>query len=343
MLPARIPDMDMPLEGPLLDPFGRAHTYVRVSVTDRCNYRCTYCMPAEGLDWMPKEALLSYEEVGRIVRVLASMGVSAVRLTGGEPTVRRDLPELIEVLSSISGLRDIAMTTNGHLLEKQVSTLAEAGLTRVNISLDTLDPDQFRTMTRGGDLSRVLRAIRASIHAGLTPVKVNAVMVAGENDDQLLPMIEYFSEMADSVQLRFIEAMPFSGAVKERTHLSASHMRDRISERYSLAAVPRTIGVGPAKNWRIAETGLTIGWISPITDHFCGSCNRLRLMADGGLRTCLSKDSAPSLRDILRGGADDASLAHAIRSQVWGKVAGHRAHLEDDWSAFEGVMTRIGG
>ena len=343
MLPKPVEGLTMPRSGPLLDRFGRAHTYVRISVTDRCNYRCVYCMPAEGLDWMPKEAILTYEEVGRIAGVLARMGVQRIRLTGGEPTVRRDLHELVSKLGAIEGLTDVSMTTNGHLFASRAQDLADAGLDRVNISIDTLDPEHFKTITRGGDLGRVLAAIDAAIAAGLTPVKLNAVIVRGENEDQILPLVEHFADRAEHVQVRFIEAMPFTGGVDRKTHLSAKQMRAILAEKFHLEPVPRKVGGGPATNWTVAETGQVVGFISPITEHFCHSCNRLRLMADGHLRTCLSRDPNPSLRDILRGGADDDLLEYSIRTQVWGKVAGHEAHLEEDWKAFEGVMTRIGG
>lgn len=332
----------MPTQGPLTDAFGRVHTYVRVSVTDRCNLRCTYCMPAEGLDWMPRATLLTYEEVVRVVRVLVQMGIRRVRLTGGEPTVRRDLPELVQGLGAL-GLDDLAMTTNGITFAKVAQQYADAGLKRVNISLDSVAPDRFARMTRGGDLSRVLASIDAAIAAGLTPVKINAVMVAGNNDDELFHMVEHFTPLAEHVQVRFIEAMPFSGGVSRRTHLAAKVMRGRLGRRYTLEPVPRRVGGGPATTWQIAESGLVVGFISPITEHFCDACNRLRLMADGHLRTCLSREAAPTLRDVMRGGASDREIELAIRRQVWGKTAGHEAHLEEDWSSFEGVMTRIGG
>ena len=343
MLPTPVDGLEMPRTGPLIDRFGRQHTYVRVSVTDRCNYRCVYCMPAEGMDWMPKESLLTYEEVGRIVGVLARMGVHRVRLTGGEPTVRRDIDELVARLGAIDGIRDLSMTTNGHLFAKRAQTLADAGLRRINVSIDTLDPEQFKALTRGGDLARALDAIDAARAAGLTPVKLNAVMVRGENDEQMFRLVEHFAPFAADTQVRFIEAMPFTGGIDRRTHLSAGEMRTRLAERFTLEPVERAVGGGPATTYRIAENGLVVGFISPITEHFCHTCNRLRLMADGHLRTCLSREPNPSLRDVLRGGADDDLLEYAIRNQVWGKVPGHEAHLESDWKAFEGVMTRIGG
>lgn len=331
----------MPTAGPLVDPFGREHTYLRVSVTDRCNYRCVYCMPAEGLDWMPKGHLLSYEEVARVVGAFQRLGIRRVRLTGGEPTVRTDIVRLVSLLGGL-GLDDLAMTTNGHLFAKRAADFAQAGLRRVNISVDTLDPDQFSRITRGGNLSRVLDSIDAARAQGLTPIKINAVIVAGENEDQVLPMVEHFAPHAADTIVRFIEYMPFGADA--RRNVPAAELRRRLSERYTLVEAERRAGVGPAKNWRIEETGQVVGFISPITEHFCHACNRLRLMADGHLRTCLSRDDTPSLRDLVREGATDAQVEHAIRAMVWGKVAGHEAHLDGvAFRQFEGVMTRIGG
>ncbi|MBW1877341.1 MAG: GTP 3',8-cyclase MoaA [Deltaproteobacteria bacterium] len=339
-LPPRLVDA-MPLGGPLIDPYGRAHTNLRVSVTDRCNYRCLYCLPAEGMEWMPKEHLLTFEEVARGVALFARMGVTGVRLTGGEPTVRRDVHRLVAMLGRIEGIEDLSMTTNGHQFVKWASRLATAGLQRVNVSLDTLDPGQFRRITRGGDLSRVLGAVDAARAAGLTPIKINVVIVAGENEDQVPRMVEHFSPHASDTTVRFIEYMPFGD--DRRRNVAAGILRDRLSERYTLVPTGRRVGSGPAVNWRIEETGLVVGFISAITEHFCESCNRLRLMADGHLRTCLSRDDTPSLRDLIRDGLDDDALERVIREMVWQKVPGHEAHLEAGFRQFEGVMTRIGG
>jgi GTP 3',8-cyclase len=331
---------EMPTSGPLVDKFGRAHDYLRVSVTDRCNYRCVYCMPAEGLAVMPRRDLLNYEEITRIVHSFASMGIRRVRLTGGEPTVRRDIVHLVQALASIDGVEEVTMTTNGHLFTKYAVALANAGLTRVNVSLDTLDPKQFKELTRGGDVARVLTAIDACIEAGLTPVKINAVVVRGVNDHQVVDLVEHFMPQAGRVVVRFIEYMPFSSIERRQRHVPADEVRKGIAERHELVAVERRNGGGPATSWRLAESGLDLGFISPITEHFCHDCNRLRLMADGDLRTCLSKDDTPSLRDLMRDGCSDRRLERTIREMVWGKIPGHEAHLGGH---FEGVMTRVGG
>ncbi|MCB9680377.1 MAG: GTP 3',8-cyclase MoaA [Alphaproteobacteria bacterium] len=333
-----MPGLTLPATGPLVDPFGRVHTYVRVSVTDRCNYRCTYCMPAEGLDFKPRETLLSFEEIERIVTVLHRLGIRRVRLTGGEPLVRRGLHHLVARLAAL-GLDDLAMTTNGELLGRRADELARAGLRRVNVSLDAIDPGVFAAMSRGGDVQRVLAGIDAARAAGLTPIKINAVMVAGTNDDQVLPLVRAFADHADDTVVRFIEYMPFGDA--RRQHLPAAAVRDVLARHYTLEPVGPGPG-GPAVDWRLVETGQRIGFISPLTEHFCQACNRLRLEADGHLRTCLSRDDTPSLRDLLRGGASDDDLDAALRRMVWGKVAGHEADAAV-FRAFEGVMTRIGG
>jgi GTP 3',8-cyclase len=342
-LPIRQPGAAPAEDGPLLDPFGRMHTYLRVSVTDRCNFRCTYCMPAEGLDWMPRENLLTFEEIRRIVAVFAGMGVTKVRLTGGEPTIRNGIVELVRMLAAIDGITDLAMTTNAHRLEAIAPALREAGLGRINVSIDALDPEIFRELTRGGDVARVLRGIDAALAVGMGPVKLNCVVMRGVNDGEVPRLIERFADRPDVV-VRFIEYMPFDKVSAQKHHLPARAIRESLAARYTLEPLGRARNGGPSVDWRLAETGQRVGFISPITEHFCEACNRLRLQADGHLRTCLSREAAPSLRDLLRRGLDDAGLAHVLRERLWAKVAGHEAHLEGDaFRAFEGAMTSVGG
>ena len=341
-LPERVVGLEMPVRGPLVDAFGRRHTYLRASVTDRCNYRCVYCLPATGVKWLPRNDLLTFEELTRVIRILSEMGVERIRLTGGEPTVRRGIEELVGMVAELPGVREVSMTTNGHLFADKAEALARAGLSRVNVSLDTLDPTRFRRMTRGGDLARVLAAIEAAREAGLTPVKVNAVIVAGQNDAEVEDIVSYFARWPDAVQVRFIETMPFSGATG-RTHVPARALRKRLGGSYTLEPLSSELGGGPATHVRLRETGQIVGFISPITEHFCQSCNRLRLSADGHLRSCLSREPEPSLRVLVRAGLSDDELALALRRRVWQKVAGHEAHLADGWKSFEGVMTQIGG
>lgn len=322
----------------LLDRFGRQHTYLRVSVTDRCNYRCVYCMPEEGLDWMPRAEILTYEEIARIVGIFARMGVRRVRLTGGEPTVRRDIGALVRAVASVPGIEDVAMTTNGHTLAKQAGMLADRGLRRVNISLDSLDPARFAKLTRGGRLDLVLAGIDAARAAGLTPIKINMVVMKGENDDEIVSMARHFLPHAADTVLRFIEYMPF----EKRWHASttAAEMRARLAEIGPVEPLDERLGGGPARYWTVGA--LRVGFIAPLTEHFCASCNRLRLLADGHLRTCLAHEDTPSLRDLVRSGASDASIAETVRGIVRGKPAGHEAET-DGGRLFEGVMTGIGG
>jgi cyclic pyranopterin phosphate synthase len=234
-------------------------------------------------------------------------------------------------------VRDLSMTTNGHLFAAKAGAFAAAGLRRVNISLDSLDPEQFRRITRGGDLGRVVDAIDAARAHRLVPIKINAVIIGGENEDQVERLVERFAPHAADTMVRFIEWMPFDRNDPARRHVPARALRDRLGPMEPLAAA----GGGPATDFRL-PSGLRVGFISPITEHFCQACNRLRLQADGHLRTCLSREAKRSLRDLLRDGATDERLEAEIRERLWGKVAGHEAHLEDG-QAFEGVMTAIGG
>ena len=329
------------MSAPLEDSFGRQHTYLRISVTDRCNYRCVYCMPSEGLNWVPREDILTYEEIGRIVEVMAEMGIQKVRISGGEPTLRSDLITLVEHIRRVPGIRDIAMTTNGHTLAKLAPDLARAGLNRINVSIDAMDPDLFRRLTRGGSLDRVLEGITAARQAGITPIKLNAVILEGENEDQVGPLIDYAAEHAEDTELRFIEYMPFEQ--RRFKTVKAARLRARLSERFTLE--PLGSGgplAGPAQRVRLKETGLKVGFISPLSEHFCATCNRLRLMANGHLRTCLAHENTPSLRDLMRAGITDHHLSEAVRAMVLGKPVGHDCQI-DGGTLFEGVMTAIGG
>lgn len=332
-----------PRAAALVDRFGRQHTYVRVSVTDRCNYRCVYCLPEEGLAWMPRDHLLTYEEIVRIVRVMAGMGVRRVRLTGGEPTVRRDLGDLVEGLAAIPGIEDLALTTNGDRFAPMAAELARRGLRRVNISIDSLRADRFARITRGGRLRPVLDAIEAARAARLFPLKLNVVVIGGENDDEVVDFARWALPHADHTVLRFIEYMPFESR-RHRT-VPAEELRRRLAELGPVVPLaerpdaPR-LGGGPARYWRVGP--LTVGFIAPLTEHFCATCNRLRLGADGRMRTCLAHEDNPSLRDLLRGGISDAALAEVLQRIVLAKPAGHAAET-DGGRLFAGTMTRIGG
>jgi len=329
------------VKAPLVDSFGRVHTYLRVSVTDRCNYRCVYCLPADGVTWQPRDQLLDYDELERLIRLFASMGIEKIRLTGGEPTIRRHICRLVEAIANIDGITDLAMTTNGHTLVRTAERLKRAGLRRINLSLDTLDPVRFRDLTRGGNLRRVLDGVAAARAVGLRPIRVNAVLLRGENDDEIDALVDWAAAAEGDIELRFIEYMPFEA--RWYRCIPAREVLAHLRERFTVTALDGSgRASGPARMMVIEETGLRVGFISPLSARFCGACNRLRLQADGFLRTCLAHDGTPSLRDLLRGGATDGDLEAEIRRMVAGKLEGHDCD-ETGGTPFAGVMTGIGG
>lgn len=317
-----------PSADPLLDPFARRIRYLRVSVTDRCNYRCSYCMPEElgdQLAFQPRSELLTFEELERIVRVFSRLGVRKVRLTGGEPTVRKGIVELVQRIAAVPGIEQVVMTSNAHLLGELARPLAEAGLSAINISIDSLDAARFARLTSRGDLSRVLAGIEASAAAGLR-VKLNAVALRGENDGELVALCRY--AWSHGAVPRFIEHMPMSGGAlyAQEAELPAAEIRRALEAELGplVASRPQTADAGPARYWAVErEPGREVGIISAMTEHFCADCNRLRLTAVGALHACLGHDDAVSLRDVLRRGGSDGDLISAISSSVTGKRAGH--------------------
>jgi cyclic pyranopterin phosphate synthase len=321
---------------PLIDPQGRAVDYLRVSVTDRCNYACSYCIPHDGVEHADRADVLSFEEIAALVRVFASLGVRRVRLTGGEPTVRRDLPALVRLLRAIPGIDDIALSTNGHLLAALAAPLRAAGVDRVNISLDSLDPDRFRRITRRGDLAVVLDGIEAARAAGFTSIKLNTVAIGGANDDELDGICRWAWERA--LVPRFIEEMPMAGgrAYAPGAQVSAAEIRRRIGAAWPELRVVAdgpdpARGAGPARYFRLdggepAGPVRRFGIISPMTEHFCATCNRLRLSTSGALHACLAHDDAVDLRGPLHsGGAPE--VAAAIRRALAQKRDGHTFQL----------------
>ncbi|MBK9033238.1 MAG: GTP 3',8-cyclase MoaA [Myxococcales bacterium] len=319
-----VPDgFPSPGAGVMADRFARPVRYLRVSVTDRCNFACTYCVPEDGIAHQSRADLLSFEEIERIVGVFAGIGVERVRLTGGEPTVRAHIVDLVAQLRGHVG--ELVMTTNGHRLVELAEPLRAAGLGGVNISLDTLDPEKFARLTGGGDLSRVVAGIDAARAAGMT-VKLNAVALAGENDAELADLCRFAWDRA--VELRFIEHMPLSGGAlyQAARELTAATIRATLTQTFGpLAAAPRDRGaVGPARYWAVAAAPThQVGIISAMTEHFCDDCNRVRLTADGALHACLGHDDAISLRDLVRGGGSDDDVRRAIAYALDGKRAGH--------------------
>ena len=337
----------------ITDSLGRMVRYVRVSVTDRCDMRCVYCMPAGGLDFMRRAELLSYEEIERIIRVLAPAGVRSVRITGGEPLVRHDVVELVGRIAAVPGVEDVAMTTNARLLPRYAQALADAGLRRINVSLDSVDRATFERLTRGDHLADVLAGIRAADAAGIGPIKINAVVVQGQNDGQVAELVRYCR--AHGYRPRFIELMPMQGTQwfgPERL-VSSQQVRDAlVADGFELEPLTRdqaqTIGSGPARHCRVRDTRdpgsawSEVGFISPITENFCGDCNRIRITPTGGIRACLGWDDSASLRDLMRAGTDDAGLLAAISLSLLGKRDSHSFEATGSGGAAHS-MSSVGG
>jgi GTP 3',8-cyclase len=313
---------DMPVTGPLVDRFGRVHDDLRLSVTDRCNLRCVYCMPEEGVAFQPRSSLLTFEEMVRVAGIARRMGVSSIRLTGGEPLMRRDLPHLISLLAGL-GFDDVAMTTNGMQLAPIAATLASAGLSRVNVSCDSLRPERFAGIRRRGELSAVLDGMDAAESAGLGPLKVNVVLLRGQNDDEIRAFASFARTTGRIV--RFIEFMPLDAqGAWDRTQLvPGGEVLRRISEIWPLESIDDPSSAAPAQRFRFCDGGGEIGLVSSVTQPFCGTCNRLRLTADGSIRNCLFSDDEHPVRDLLRRGGSDDDVALLLRRAVWGKLPGH--------------------
>jgi cyclic pyranopterin phosphate synthase len=327
---------------PLRDAHGREITDLRVSVTDRCNFRCRYCMPAEGMEWLRREDILSFEEIERLVRVLVGLGIRDVRLTGGEPLARREFPRLVGMLAAIDGIHDLSVTTNGYLLERDAAALVEAGINRINVSVDSLARDRFHEITRRDALPQVLRGLEAiSAFPEVRPIKVNAVAMR----DFTEPEVFRFAELARTTdyQVRFIEFMPLDAdrAWEPDMVLTGEEVRELIHTRFPLEPLPREPHA-TARVYRFADGAGEIGFINPVSEPFCGDCNRIRLTAEGELRTCLFSMHETDLREPLRGGVSDAELEQIIRAAVWRKELKHRVN-EPGFRPPARTMSAIGG
>nr|VFK14711.1 MAG: cyclic pyranopterin monophosphate synthase subunit MoaA [Candidatus Kentron sp. LFY] len=298
----------------LIDPFGRRIEYVRLSVTDNCNYRCFYCLPSGSRRFTSAANWLDFDEMERVTRVFSELGVSRFRITGGEPLVRRGIVELAARLAALPGVSDLSLSTNASLLEKLAIPLHDAGVERINVSLDTLRPDRFRTLTGGsGRLDTVLSGLAAARAAGFSPIKINMVALKGQNEDEFEDMVAFC--LANGFTLRFIEAMPMgrSRCGSGEHYLDLGAVKRRLEESFQLIPDAATgAGGGPAHYFGVAGTKLRIGFITPLSQHFCATCNRVRLSANGMLYLCLGQNSHYDLRSILRGGADDDALRGAI-------------------------------
>ncbi len=326
------------------DHFGRRITYLRISVTDRCNLRCVYCMPQEGLHWQRRTDQLTVDEIARVVETAARGGVNRIRLTGGEPLVHPHIVEIVRRLAAIPGIAEVSLTTNAMLLERLAQPLAQAGLRRVNISLDTLEADKFRRITRGGEIGRVWRGIAAAERAGLSPLKLNTVIVRGLNSDELVALARLTIE--NDWHVRFIELMPIGNVqawgsgfpAPEARYVSVQEMHAALAA-FALLPVSGPSGNGPARTYRIPGALGTVGFISPLGEHFCEHCNRLRLTSDGKLRSCLVASSEISVREALRAGEP---LDELFREAIVRKPARHEMQAAVPAGSQRG-MSQIGG
>lgn len=325
----------------LIDGFGRKHTYLRISLTERCNLRCQYCMPAEGVDLTPSPKLLTHNEILRLANLFVTSGVDKIRLTGGEPTVRKDIHDICSNLSSLKGLKTLAVTTNGITLAKKLPMLKQCGITNLNISLDTLVPSKFEFMTRRKGHHKVIESINAAIDLGYNPVKVNCVVMRGFNDDEICDFVNLTVDKPTNV--RFVEFMPFDGNVwNVKKLIPYSEMLDTVAKKFPTLKRLCDHPTETAKNFQIDGHVGTVSFVTSMTEHFCAGCNRLRLLADGNLKVCLFGPSEVSLRDPLRSGAGDEELREIIGTAVKRKKASH-AGMFDIAKTANRPMIHIGG
>jgi GTP 3',8-cyclase len=324
-----------------VDTFGRAGSDLRISVTDRCNFRCTYCMPAEGLTWLPKEQILTFEELTRLLALFVGLGVDSLKVTGGEPTVRADLATLVRMFREVGPGLDISITTNGVLLESMAAPLAEAGIDRATVSCDSLLRHRFADMTRRDALEKVLRGLHAAEAAGLTPIKINCVVIGGTNDDEVVGFARWARETG--YEIRFIEYMPLDAqhAWERDKVVAAATMLERIDAVFPLASAGH--GGEPATTFRFVDGAPgSVGVIPSVTEPFCDSCNRMRLTAEGQFRSCLFSLEETDLRGPMRAGATDGELEVLIRDTMWAKWSGHRIN-HPDFVQPARSMSMIGG
>ncbi len=313
----------MPTRSLLVDTHGRTVRDLRLSITDRCNLRCVYCMPAEGMPWLPKDHLLSFEELTRLARVAIECGVEGIRLTGGEPTVRAELPSLVRMLNELKPDLDLSLTTNGLKLVEMSTALREAGLVRINVSLDTLDRERFHRLARRDRLSEVLAGLAAAKQAGFAPIKLNTVLMRGFNDDEVLPLARWARD--EGFELRFIEWMPLDYQRQwDRAKLvPADEILATLASEFDLEPSADDDPSAPARTFRYRDNGVRVGVIASVTRPFCGQCDRIRLTADGQLRTCLFSNREYDFRGLMRSGGDDDAIEALLRSAVHRKEPGH--------------------
>jgi len=324
------------------DNFLRKIDYLRVSVTDRCNLRCSYCMPEDGVPNIPHSSIMSFEDIELLVRSAISIGFTKVRLTGGEPLVRKGICDLVRIISRIEGLNDLSLTTNGVLLSETAKELKDAGLDRVNISLDTLKPDRFYEITRRDLFNKVIEGIDAALEARLDPVKINVVLIRGTNDDEIEDFVEITRERPLSV--RFIEFMPISHMSEwtRKKVIPSSDLKSEIQKRYQLIPLPEKKGSGPSEDYQVKGFSGSVGFITPVTESFCEKCNRIRVTSDGRIRSCLFSDNEHDILPLLRGGKDIEEIADFIRKSISKKPMCHDIDSVQ-FRSCQSSMSKIGG
>jgi cyclic pyranopterin phosphate synthase len=328
-------------QGSAFDAYGRQMTYLRISLTDRCNFRCVYCMPATGMKFQPREELLTDEELLRLVGLFAKSGFTKLRLTGGEPTIRPHVEDLIREMKAFPGIEEISMTTNGLLLPRMAADLRDAGLDRINVSIDTLDPVRFKFMTRGGRLDLVLDGIEEAERMGIGPIKLNTVVVRGQNEQEVVDMAAL--SIDKPWEVRFLEIMPMEGVgmVYDEGLVTTEETKARLEHHYGALQPVDSNPSDPARLWQLPGARGTIGFISPVSEPFCQFCNRVRLTADGKLRLCLLRNDEIDFREEMRNGASDEDLLLRLRAGIWRKPWGHGL-AEGDLNIGRG-MSQIGG
>ncbi len=325
---------------PLTDRFGRRHTYLRISVTDRCNLRCQYCMPAEGIQWIERKDLLSFEEIERVVRVLAGAGVSKVRITGGEPTVRRGIENLIGSIAKIDGIKELAMTTNGTTLRKMAQAYRDAGLTHINVSIDSFKPERFKEITRTDKIDTVLEGIECAVNAGFESVKINVVAMKGINDDELVDFVDFAK--VRPINVRFIEFMPFDGNEWSKDRMfTYREMLAVVNQKHEIEPIERRPSQ-VAKDFKIVGGLGTVSFVTSMTEDFCSDCNRIRLTATGEFKPCLFMLPIVSVRDRMRNGCDDSQVLDAVQESLGQKWKGHPG-AENLIKLKNASMIQIGG
>jgi len=326
----------------LIDGMGRTIVNLRISVTDRCNFRCTYCMPADNVEFMDRSNLLSFEEIHRVAQIVSRLGINRLRLTGGEPLMRKNLHVLIKMLSEIDGINDIAMTTNAYFLKDQAQSLKDAGLKRLNVSLDALDPEKFRDVNRRDCLQAVLDGLDTARKVGFKSIKINAVAVRNFSETEIMGLVEM--GRSEGFEIRFIEFMPLdSDKMWERDKVLFGHeIIDMIKEHYELIPIDNSLEIGPASEYNFADGKGKVGIITAVSNPFCDHCNRIRMTADGKLRTCLFSTDETDLKELIRSGATDEKIIDALKQAILIKEPGHKINL-DSFERPTRAMHAIGG